>query len=122
MLWFGLLIGGLLVLTGLATALWAPRVGPNAYFGVRTGYSAANRLVWERSNRVGGLVLAGIGAAMLLVTAVVGLIGVPESAQILVLTAALFALLLPAVAWLFLYTRRLARTTPSDSLTDDSQN
>lgn len=114
MLWFGLLLGGVFILAGLATAIWAPRVGPNRYFGVRTGYSAANRAVWDRSNRVGGLVMAGIGVAMLLATTVVALVGVPASAQILVLTGVLFVLLIPTVAWLFLYTRRLARHSPRD--------
>ena len=82
---------------------------------MRTGYSAANRAVWDRSNRVGGLVMAGLGVAMLFATGVVALVGVPESAQILVLTAVLFALLLPTVAWLFLYTRHLARTARADT-------
>ncbi|MFN8473187.1 MAG: SdpI family protein [Anaerolineae bacterium] len=110
MLWFGLLIGGIFILAGLATAIWAPRVGPNAYFGVRTGYSAANRAVWNRSNRVGGLVMAALGVVMLVITVLIVPLHLPAETEMLVLTGALFALLIPAVVWLFFYTRRLSRT------------
>src|SRR5689334_15988811 len=107
----GLLMGGLLLVVGLATYIWAPRVVPNPFFGVRTGYSYANRDVWNQSNCVGGLALAGVGAVLLVLTSVLQLIGLPQATATFVLTGVMVVLGLGTVAWLVLYTRRLAQAT-----------
>ena len=108
---FGYLMGVLLVVIGIATYLWAPRVGPNPFFGVRTGYSYANREVWDQSNRVGGLVMTGIGVLLLVVATVLQLVGAPVGTAMLVLTGVMLTTLLGMVGWLFVYTRRLALGT-----------
>ncbi len=108
---FGYLMGVLLVLIGVATYLWAPRVGPNPFFGVRTGYSYANRQVWDQSNRVGGLAMTGIGVLLLVVAAVLQLMGAPLATALWVLTAVMLTTLLGTMGWLFVYTRRLALGT-----------
>lgn len=104
----GYLMGVLLVLIGMATYLWAPRVGPNPFFGVRTGYSFANRQVWDQSNRVGGLAMTGIGVLLLVAAAVLQLVGAPLGTSVVVLTTVMVTLLLGMTGALFLYTRRLA--------------
>ena len=68
--WYGVGAGLVLVIAGWATYRYAPRVGPNPIFGVRTGYSMVNRDVWDRSNRAGGLILMLMG----LVTGLAGVI------------------------------------------------
>lgn len=104
----GYLMGALFVVIGIATYLWAPRVGPNPFFGVRTGYSFANRQVWDQSNRVGGLAMTGIGVLLLGVAAVLHLVGAPLGTSVLVLTGVMLTTLLAMTGWLFFYTRRLA--------------
>lgn len=106
--WFGILMGGLVALAGLATYFWAPRVGPNPIFGVRTGYSFASREVWDQSNRFGGLVLMGVGLVLLALSALLSALGVSTATATAWLTAALLVLLLTSTAWIFVYTRRLA--------------
>lgn len=108
---FGYVMGVLLVIIGLATYLWAPRVGPNPFFGVRTGYSYANRQVWDQSNRVGGLVMTGIGVLLLVVAAVLQLVGAPVGTSMVILTVTLLASITGMMGWLFVYTRRLAQGT-----------
>ncbi|MBI4294591.1 MAG: DUF1648 domain-containing protein [Chloroflexi bacterium] len=114
MLIFGLGVAGLLVLGGIATYVLAPRVGPNPWFGVRTGYSMANPEVWAKSNRVGGRLLVGIGIAMALLTLLVAQLGLGADSGIAVLAGALVLMLAGSVAWLFSYTRTLARLATED--------
>jgi len=111
MLWFSLLIGGILVLAGLATYLFAPRLGPNPIFGVRVGYSYASREVWDTTNRFGGALLAFVGVGIALLGVLLQMLGIAPRQGIGILTAVLFIALLGATAWMFLYARRLARGT-----------
>jgi uncharacterized membrane protein len=109
---FGWIIGGILVLAGLATYLFAPRFGPNPIFGVRVGYSCASREVWDATNRFGGALLALVGAGIALLGVLLQVLGVAPRQGIGILTAVLFIALLGATAWMFLYARRLARGAP----------
>jgi uncharacterized membrane protein len=109
---FGWIIGGILVLAGLATYLFAPRFGPNPIFGVRVGYSYASREVWDATNRFGGALLALVGAGIALLGVLLQVLGVAPRQGIGILTAVLFIALLGATAWMFLYARRLARGAP----------
>ncbi len=106
-------MGLLLAVAGWATYVFAPKVGPNPLFGVRTGYNMVNREVWNRSNRVGGLLIAAVGVVVALAGVVAGL-WQPVSAdvQVLVISGVMMALLIGGTVWLFLYTRRLARGVP----------
>ncbi len=108
---FGLLMGVMLIGIGLAMYAWAPRVGPNPFFGVRTGYSYANREVWDQSNRVGGLAMAGVGVVVLVAAAILQVVSLPPGTGILVLTGVMLVALLGVLVWLFVYTRRLALGT-----------
>lgn len=109
--WFGVLVGLLMLGSGASMYFLAPRIGPNPIFGVRTGYSFANRDVWNQSNRFGGVVFSGIGLALLVLTAFLAALGVQGEAAIWWLTGALLALILSGTAWIFVYTRRLAQAT-----------
>ena len=112
MLLFGLGIGALLVVAGIATYYLAPRVGPNPIFGVRIGYAFASREIWDRSNRFGGalLVLVGMGAAIL--GLLLTLLNVAPRDGMGILVAAMILALLAATAWMFAYARGLAQGTP----------
>jgi uncharacterized membrane protein len=109
---FGWIIGGILVLAGLATYLFAPRVGPNPIFGVRVGYSYASREVWDATNRFGGALLALVGAGIALLGVLLQWLGVASRQGVGILTAVLLLALFGATAWMFLYARRLARGAP----------
>lgn len=112
MLYFGLGIGALLVVIGWATYYLAPRVGPNPIFGVRIGYAYASRETWNRTNRLGGALMAlvGIGAGALAL--LLSLLNVSPRDGSRWLTVAIVVALLGAVAWMFLYSRALAQGTP----------
>ncbi len=110
-LWFGILMGLLMLGAGASMYFLAPRIGPNPIFGVRTGYSFANRDVWDQSNRFGGIVFGGIGLALLALTAFLVAVGVQGDPAIWWLTGALLVLILGGTAWIIAYTRRLALGT-----------
>ncbi|MCX7839948.1 MAG: SdpI family protein [Anaerolineae bacterium] len=112
MLTFGLLMGGILFVAGMATYVFAPRVGPNPIFGVRVGYSYANREVWDQTNRLGGILLALVGTGVALLGAVLQTLGIAPRVGMGILTAAMMLALLGMTVWLFVYARRLARDTP----------
>lgn len=112
MLGFSLLIGGILVLAGIVTYWLAPRIGPNPIFGVRVGYSYANRAVWDQTNRFGGILLAMIGFGVAWLGAALQTLGMAPHIGIGILTIAMLLALFGATVWMFLYARRLARGTP----------
>jgi len=111
-LYFGLGIGALLLVAGLATYFFAPRVGPNPIFGVRVGYSYANRDVWDRTNRFGGALLALIGIGTAILGVLLQSLGVATRDGITILTIAMLVAVLGATAWMFVYARGLAQGTP----------
>ncbi len=108
MLLFGLGTGGLLVGAGLLTYWLAPKIGPNPIFGVRTGYSFANRAVWDKSNRIGGLLIAANGLLVVVVGFTGWLLGISQRAGISWLAGLMLVGILASTAWLFVYSRRLA--------------
>jgi uncharacterized membrane protein len=111
MLYYGLGIGALLFVVGVATYFIAPRVGPNPIFGVRVGYSYASREVWDRTNRFGGMVMALIGLGVLLLALVLELLGVGLGEGMVVITVLMVVVLLGGTALMFVYARRLAMGT-----------
>jgi uncharacterized membrane protein len=112
MLYLGLGIGAILLVAGLATYFFAPRVGPNPIFGVRVGYSYASREVWDKTNRFGGALLALVGVG----TAILGLVlqwfGVAVRDGMAILMTAMLVAVLGATVWMFVYARGLAQGTP----------
>jgi len=111
MLNFGLLMGGILLVAGAATYFFAPRVGPNPFFGVRVGYSYASRAVWDKSNRFGGALLAAIGAVLCGLAVLLRMLGMPEAQGMAILTGVMLVTLLGSVVVMFLYARHLAQGT-----------
>jgi len=111
MLYFALGLGALLAAVGLLTYWLAPRVGPNPWFGLRTGYSMASREVWDRSNRAGGLAFVACGLVQGLLAVALACLGVGERMAITILMVGLFLSLFSSLAWLILYSRRLAQGT-----------
>jgi uncharacterized membrane protein len=112
MLYFGLGMGALLFVAGVATYFLAPRVGPNPFFGVRVGYSYASREVWDKTNRAGGALLALVGIGTAVLGVMLQLLNVAPREGIGVLTGVMLVAVLGATAWMFVYARGLARTTP----------
>jgi len=111
MLYFGLGIGGLLLVIGLATYYFAPRVGPNQFFGVRVGYAYASRETWDRTNRFGGALLALVGLGTFLFAIVLQLSNVAPRDGMPWLTGAMLIATLGATVWMIVYARNLARGT-----------
>ncbi len=111
MLLFGLGIGALLVIAGIATYYLAPLVGPNPIFGMRIGYAYASREIWNKTNRFGGALMALVGVG----TAILGLflqfLNLAGRDGLSVLTVVMIAALLGSTAWAFVYARRLAQGT-----------
>ena len=109
-LWIGIGIGLVFAVGGWAIYVFAPKVGPNPIFGVRAWYSMVNVEVWDESNRVGGILFAAIGALLILLTlAVQPWIDPDTDGGILTIVGIVLALTIVGVAWLVLYTRRLAQ-------------
>lgn len=111
MLSFSLLIGGILLIAGIATYYLAPRVGPNPIFGVRIGYSYASREVWDKSNRFGGALMSLVGIGTAILGVLLQLLGVAARDSVGVLTATMIIAFLGATAWMFVYARNLAQGT-----------
>lgn len=109
--YMGFGVGALLIAIGAVTYWLAPLVGPNPWFGVRTGYSVASREVWDRTNRVGGLSFVGFGLLLWLAAAVMGLLGIDGKTSSGVLAGGLVAGALAATGIGLLYSRRLAMNT-----------
>jgi len=112
MVYFGLGLGALLIVIGALTYWLAPKVGPNPWFGLRTGYSVANREVWDKSNRLGGVLFAVCGVLECLLTGLVVLVGADARTAYTVLFGWLIGGALVASAWGLVYSRRLALGTP----------
>ncbi len=112
MVYFGLGIGALLVLIGIATYYLAPRVGPNPIFGVRVGYSYASREVWDKTNRAGGIAFALVGLCVALLGLKLTWLGVAPRDGMRILVFAMMTTLLGVTAWMFVYARGLAQGAP----------
>jgi uncharacterized membrane protein len=52
-----------------------PRARPNWWFGIRTPWTLSNDRVWERTHRVGGYLMTGAGAAIIVGALVTKLAG-----------------------------------------------
>jgi uncharacterized membrane protein len=98
------LLGVLLMVLGN----WMGKIRRNPVFGIRTPWTLQSDVVWERTNRLGGRLLAGLGLAVLL-TAIVW----PFWASTIVMLAGLLGL----CVWALVYSRRLAQAenrTPTE--------
>ncbi len=109
MLALGLGLGSLLIALGAVTYYLAPRIGPNPIFGVRVGYSYANRDVWDRTNRFGGMLIALTGLGVAALAMVLELANLPADSGRTLLIGAMIIALLAEVGWMFLYARRLSQ-------------
>lgn len=111
MLYFGLLLGAILFVAGIATYYLAPKVGPNPIFGVRIGYAYASRETWDKTNRFGGALLALVGVLTAIVGLLLTLLNIaPGDARVWLIGGMLTALF-GALAWMFFYARGLAQGT-----------
>lgn len=79
------------------------RVGPNPIVGVRTPWAFKSRLAWDRSNRLAGRLMFGLGLA--------GLIAAPVLPAPLALPA-MIGLIMVAAAWSAFESWRVWRTDP----------
>jgi uncharacterized membrane protein len=111
MLEFGLLLGGILIVAGIATYYLAPRVGPNPIFGMRVGYAYASRETWDKTNRFGGALLALVGVLTAMVGLLFTLLNVAADDARVWLIVAMLAMVFGAMVWMFFYARSLAQGT-----------
>lgn len=112
MMYFGFGMGMLLMVIGWATYYFAPRVGPNPFFGVRIGYAYANRETWDKTNRFGGIVIAAIGLFIALLGLILPMLNIAANTGISILTGVMLVALLGSVVVMFFYARNLARGMP----------
>jgi len=112
MLFFSLLMGGILAAAGIATYIFAPMIGPNPIFGVRIGYAYANRETWDKTNRFGGALMALVGVATLIVGLVLQAMDFSMQAGMTALTFILLAGLTISAVGMFAYARGLAQAAP----------
>lgn len=108
---WGLGLGAAIVAAGLLTYWLAPKVGPNPWFGARTGYSVASREVWDATNRATGLGFAACGLVEALLGVALGFLAVDAQTAWSILFAWMMAGLLGVGGWSVLYSRRLAQGT-----------
>lgn len=106
---YGTGLGLLLALLGVLTYRYAPRVGPNPIFGLRTLASMSSREVWDRSNRLGGLLLAAAGVITVLAGVVVHALGVRGAGGVLAVSGVMLAAVLAGAASSVAYASVLAR-------------
>ena len=111
MLMISLLLGGILVLAGIVTYIFAPRVGPNPIFGVRIGYAYANRETWDKTNRFGGMLMAMVGIGTAIVGFVLQLLNIAGRDATNVVVVVMLAALVAGMGWVFFYARGLAQGT-----------
>lgn len=111
--WIGIAIGVVFAAAGWAFYVYAPKVGPNPIFGVRTWYSMVSVEVWDQSNRTGGIVFALIGGLIVLSTLIAWPWINPNSdAGILTVVGITLAITAVGITWLVFYTRRLSKGVP----------
>jgi uncharacterized membrane protein len=89
-----LIIGAMIVVLGN----WLGKIRRNRFLGIRTPWTLASDVVWERTHRVGGRLMVGYGLAILLFA----LLGPPWAGPAVVLVGALAIL-----AWACIYSRQL---------------
>ena len=62
----GLLVGGPIGVIFILLGNYMPRVRQNYTFGIKTPWTLADEVVWQRTHRVGGMVFVLMGAAIFL--------------------------------------------------------
>jgi uncharacterized membrane protein len=86
----GKLITGILALMFLVIGAMIGKAGPNPFVGVRTYWSMRSRLAWDKSNRLAGRLMFGIG--------LIGLLASPFTDPRVALPVLIVAILLSAAA------------------------
>lgn len=87
----------------LAVGAFLGRVGPNVAVGVRTPWNYKSKLAWERSNRLAGRLMFGLGLA--------GLVAAPVAPQPQGFSALIIGVLI-ATAWSVFESWRVWRADP----------
>jgi uncharacterized membrane protein len=91
-----LIAGAFIVVTGN----WMGKIRRNSWIGIRTPWTLASDTVWERTHRLGGFLIVGLGLATIL-TSIYG----PRAAGVVVLVGGA----LTGCAWAILYSWRISR-------------
>lgn len=103
--------GKKLLLLGIGVLLFAvgnqmPKIAPNAYVGVRIPWTFASDLAWYATNRLGGWVIASIGAVLVLCSLVL-----PSQWSIWAIVGMVIALF-SSLSYLWFYARSIYQTDP----------
>ncbi|MGB8644625.1 MAG: SdpI family protein [Anaerolineae bacterium] len=116
----GLGFGAVLLVVGLLTAIFAPQVGPNPFFGFRIGDAFSSREAWDRTNRAGGIAFALVGAATLILALVIAQLNLPRDVGLIALTFFTVVALGGATIWAILYARQFAPPAPPATPTGET--
>lgn len=76
---------------------YMPRVKQNYMFGCKTPWALSNEHNWNRTQRMGGIVFVGIGAALIALSLLAAALG--DTATVILLLAAVFG----GCAWIYIY-------------------
>lgn len=88
------IVGTMIVVLGN----WLGKLRRNKFAGIRTPWTLANDVVWERTHRVGGRLMVGYGIVILLSALL---------APVWAIVAVILAGILAGVVWAFVYSRAL---------------
>lgn len=99
----------LYVISGLVTAIFAPRIGPNAFLGVRTSVTLSDRRVWDPANRVGGLILVAFGVGLVPIVILMAVLDLGDGAARTLFLAYVIATLVVLGTWAVIYPPRLQK-------------
>jgi len=105
----GILFIAMYIVSGLLTATLAPRVGPNAFFGVRTSVTLSDRRIWDPANQVGGWILVACGVGLVPIVILVAVLDVDEGAARWLVLGYVVATLLVLGIWAVVYPPRLQK-------------
>ena len=83
---------------------WMGKIRRNKLMGIRTPWTLASDVVWERTHRIGGRLFVLVGLA----TALTALLTASQLAPLLIF----FVGIIGVTAWAFVYSRRIYQTLP----------
>lgn len=106
----GIVFVALYVISGVVTAIVAPRIGPNAFLGVRTSVTLSDRRIWGPANRVGGWILVACGAGLLPIVILMAVLDLGDGAARILFLAYVISTLILLGTWAVIYPTRLQKS------------
>lgn len=111
----GAVFVALYIASGLVTAFIAPRIGPNAFLGVRTSVTLSDRRIWDAANRIGGWILVACGAGLLPIVALMAVLEMDDGTARVLFLAYVVLTLIALGTWAVVYPTRLRKSLDAHS-------